>query len=71
MDIGEVHEFSSSVILEVTTDPITHIKGKRDPFTSTTIEPLNDPNIEAAREKVNLSHLSLTVAVRSPRNKTK
>lgn len=65
MDLTDAHEFSSSVVLEVT----EQLKGKRDPYT--TIEPLNDPAIEAAREKVNLSHLSLTVAVRSPRNKTK
>jgi hypothetical protein len=72
MEISEVHDFSCSVILTVTEqlEQSKEGKGKRDlPYS--TIEPLNDPNIIAAREKQNLSHLSLTMAVRSPRIKAK
>jgi hypothetical protein len=68
MDLPGPVDFSNSVVLTVT-EILDKDKGKRDPYT--TIEPLNDPNIEAAREKLNLSHLSLTVAVRSPRTKIK
>lgn len=68
MDIPGAGEFSASVVLTVTDHHYQkEIIGKRDPYT--TLEPLND--VDLAREKLNISQLSLTVAVRSPRTKIK